>query len=187
MRKISVEAELVAKAKAGEVAAFERIVMEYEPKLSRFIYGLVNERELSEDLVQETFVSAYRALPSMPADLKLSAWLYKIALNKVRSEKRKKRPVPWLPLPFFGQNNDEVVPALELPDQSADTAETIAKRDAIMGVLKKLPPDQSAALLMDTQGFDDDEIADALDCSIGAVRQKLFRARKAFKALYEDN
>ena len=76
---------MVARAREGDLAAFEQIVLEYEVKLQRFIFCLTSERELAEDLVQETFLSAYRSLPSMPSDLKLSAWLYKIALNKVRS------------------------------------------------------------------------------------------------------
>ena len=166
------------------MAAFEQIVLEYEVKLQRFIFGLTSERELAEDLVQETFLSAYRSLPSMPSDLKLSAWLYKIALNKVRSEKRKKRPLGWLPLPFWGQSDDEV--QLDLPDPGEGIDSTVAKRDAIVLALKKLPPDQSAALMLDAQGFDDTEIAETLGVSVGAVRQKLFRARKTFKTLYGD-
>ncbi len=154
--------------------------------MARFIYGLTRERELAEDLVQETFVSAYRALPTMPNDLKLSAWLYKIALNKVRSEKRKKRPLPWLPLPFFGKDNSEDSPALDIADPQPEAGETIAQREAIAQALKKLAPDQAAALLMDSQGYEDIEIAQALDCSVGAVRQKLFRGRKAFRTVYDE-
>jgi len=154
--------------------------------LARFIYGLTRERELAEDLVQETFVSAYRALPTMPNDLKLSAWLYKIALNKVRSEKRKKRPLPWLPLPFFGQDNSEDSPTPDIADPQQEAGETFAQREVITQALKRLAPDQAAALLMDSQGYEDIEIAQVLDCSVGAVRQKLFRGRKAFRAVYEE-
>jgi RNA polymerase sigma-70 factor (ECF subfamily) len=177
---------LVERAKAGETVAFEQIVAEYEPKLLRFIYGLTRERELAEDLVQDTLVSAYKSLPTMPADLKLSAWLYKIALNKVRSEKRKKRPVSWFPLPFFGQDSAEDAPTIDLPDPEEGVGETLGRRELILKTLKRLPPDQAAALMMDSQGFDDEEIASALECSLGAVRQKLFRGRKAFRAAYES-
>jgi RNA polymerase sigma-70 factor (ECF subfamily) len=185
----SSEAELVARARAGEVTAFEAIVAEYEPKLVRFIYGLTRERELAEDLCQDTFISAYRALPEAPPDLKLSAWLYKIALNKVRSEKRRKRPLPWFGLPFFGKDNDsaEDQPPPDLPDPHEGPAATVVERDIIMKTLNRLPPDQATAILMDAHGYDDEEIAATLDCRVGAVRQKLFRGRKAFKAYYSSN
>jgi RNA polymerase sigma-70 factor (ECF subfamily) len=178
---------LIARAKRGDITAFELIVGEYEPKLVRFIYGLTRERELAEDLVQETFISAYRALPSTAEDLKLSAWLYKIALNKVRSEKRRKQPALSFPLPFFGREggNEDKAPALDIPDPKEDSGETLGRREAIMKSLSKLPPDQATALLMDAQGYDDAEIAAVLDISVGAVRQKLFRGRKAFKLLFE--
>jgi RNA polymerase sigma-70 factor, ECF subfamily len=168
------------------VTAFELIVGEYEPKLVRFIYGLTRERELAEDLVQETFVSAYRALAGTAEDLRLSAWLYKIALNKVRSEKRRKQPALSFPLPFFGrESGDDNAPPIDIPDPTEDSGETLGRREAISKSLAKLPPDQATALLMDAQGYDDAEIAATLDISVGAVRQKLFRGRKAFKGLFE--
>jgi RNA polymerase sigma-70 factor (ECF subfamily) len=155
----------------------------------RFIYGLTRERELAEDLCQETFVSAYRALPAAPPDLKLSAWLYKIALNKVRSEKRRKRPASWFPLPFFGREGgtEEDAPAVDFADPHQNPADTVVQREVILKTLDRLPPDQAAAILMDAQGYDDEEIAAVLDCSVGAVRQKLFRGRKSFKAIYSSD
>lgn len=174
--------------RAGDLDAFERIVTEFEPKLVRFIYGLTRERELAEDLVQETFLSAYKALPSAPADLKLSAWLYKVALNKVRSEKRRKRPVVSFGLPSFGNDNarpEDEQPVLNLPDPRAEPGAQVADRQQILEALARLPEDQATALMMDAQGYGDDEIAAALEVSVGAVRQKLFRGRKTFRALYE--
>ncbi len=155
----------------------------------RFIYGLTRERELAEDLCQDTFISAYKALPSAPPDLRLSAWLYKIALNKVRSEKRRKRPLPWLGLPFFGRDggSEEDAPQLDLPDPRQNPADTVVQRDAILKILDRLPPDQATAIMMDAQGYDDEEIAATLECSVGAVRQKLFRGRKSFKSYYGND
>ena len=154
----------------------------------RFIYGLTRERELAEDLVQETFVSAYRALAAAPDDLKLSAWLYKIALNKVRSEKRHKRPLIAFGLPAFGSDGDrseEEQPVFNLPDPRSEPGEQVVQRQQILDTLDQLPDDQTTALMMDAQGYDDEEIAAALEVSVGAVRQKLFRGRKAFRGLYE--
>src|SRR5438045_2684721 len=111
------------------------IVAEYEPKLVRFIYGLTHERELAEDLVQDTFISAYRALGSAPDDLKLSAWLYKIALNKVRSEKRRKRPVALFGSSFFGSDSnrpEDEQPVLNLPDPHSEPGETVVQRQQIL-------------------------------------------------------
>ncbi len=161
---------------------------EYEPKLVRFIYGLTHERELAEDLVQDTFVSAYRALFSAPDDLKLSAWLYKIALNKVRSEKRRKRPVAFFGSPSFERDStrpEDEQPVLNLPDPRSEPGEQVVQRQQILNTLAQLPDDQATALMMDAQGYDDEEIAAALEVSVGAVRQKLFRGRKAFRAFYD--
>lgn len=173
--------------KAGEIEAFEQLVTRFEPKLVRFIYGLVHDRELAEDLCQESLVSAYRALPNTPPDLKLSPWLYKIALNKVRSEKRRKQPLPAFAWPAFGHNQDEGnEPLFDLPDLNQEPGETLANRDAILHALHELPEDQAAAIVMDVQGYDDDEIATVLECSVAAVRQKLFRGRKTFRKLYQS-
>ncbi len=160
---------------------------QYEPKLVRYIYGLTRERELAEDLVQETFVSAYRALQTAPDDLRLSAWLYKIALNKVRSEKRRKELPVYSVTPAGGGQGrpEEEQPVLNVADPRQEPGEQVAQREQIMGTLGQLPDDQAAALLMDAQGYGDDEIASVLEVSVGAVRQKLFRGRKAFRALYQ--
>ncbi len=133
-------------------------------------------------------MSAYRALPETAPDLKLSAWLYKIALNKVRSEKRRKRPASWFGLSLFGREggSEDDAPQLDLPDARLEPGETVVMRDAILKTLSKLPPDQAAAILMDAQGYDDEEIASVLESSVGAVRQKLFRGRKAFRTLYNS-
>ncbi|OJW00795.1 MAG: hypothetical protein BGO39_20370 [Chloroflexi bacterium 54-19] len=183
----SEDAELVNRIRAGDLDAFEEIVAQYEPKLVRYIFGLTHERELAEDLVQETFVSAYRALPSAPDDLRLSAWLYKIALNKVRSEKRRKElPVYSVTPADSGSGRpEEEQPVLNVADPRLEPAEQVVQRDQILGTLAQLPDDQAAALLMDAQGYGDDEIASVLEVSVGAVRQKLFRGRKAFRALYQ--
>ncbi len=148
---------------------------------------MTHERELAEDLVQDTFISAYRALVSAPDDLRLSAWLYKIALNKVRSEKRRKRPVI-LDVPAFAEDSnrpEDAQPVLNLPDPRLEPGEQVVQRHQILDTLAQLPEDQATALMMDSQGYGDEEIASALECSLGAVRQKLFRGRKAFKALYD--
>ncbi|MDB5081175.1 MAG: polymerase sigma factor [Chloroflexi bacterium] len=182
------DAELVNRVRAGDLAAFEVIVAQYEPKLVRYIYGLTHERELAEDLVQETFVSAYRALSSAPDDLRLSAWLYKIALNKVRSEKRRKE-LPVYSVTFSNEKGqgraENEQPIFNVADPRQEPGEQVAQRQQIAGTLAQLPDDQATALLMDAQGYGDDEIASALEVSVGAVRQKLFRGRKAFRALYQ--
>lgn len=173
--------------KAGEIEAFERLVERYEPKLVRFIYGLTHDHELAEDLCQEALVSAYRALSNTPPDLKLSPWLYKIALNKVRSEKRHKQPFQAFALPTFGRDGEPGnKPLFDLPDPREDAGETLGRREAILQTLQKLPQDQAAAIVMDVQGYGDDEIAAVLECSVAAVRQKLFRGRKAFRNLYPN-
>ena len=75
---------------------------------------------------------------------------------------------------------------MEWPDPRPNPDESVAQRELILKAMGKLPSDQATALMMDAQGYDDEEIAATLECSIGAVRQKLFRGRKTFRVYYTN-
>src|SRR5260370_35721382 len=98
MKALADEAQLTLAACQGSHEAFEELVLLYEPRIRRMVYSLTHDRHLTQDLCQETFLAAYRALPRMrETELHLAPWLYRIALNQVRSEWRRRNDATWEP------------------------------------------------------------------------------------------
>src|SRR5450755_4310304 len=108
MNAVEDEPRLTLEACQGSIEAFEALVTYYEPRIRRMLYGLTHDIQLTQDLCQETFLSAYRALPRMNGEeLHFAPWLYRIALNQVRSEWRKRKYVTLLPFSSsFGGDDD---------------------------------------------------------------------------------
>src|SRR3984893_6777023 len=108
MKALDDESQLTIAACQGSVEAFEALVLYYEPRIRRMLYSLTQDRHLTQDLCQETFLAAYRALPRMKGEeLHFAPWSYRIALNQVRSEWRKRKYVTLLPFSgSFGGNDD---------------------------------------------------------------------------------
>src|ERR1700680_1915645 len=94
------------------LAAFDEVVERYQSPLRRFLYGLVQDSELAADLCQDTFLSAYRALPRIEGELNLDAWLYTIALNHARGAMRRRRILRWVP--FVSASHDRAAAGLDL-------------------------------------------------------------------------
>ncbi len=99
-RCMTVDAGTIAAVRAGDADAFEAIVAEFQPRLYRFLYGLVGDAELARDLTQDTFLAAYRALPATGPNLNLTGWLFQIARNHARSHWRRRKLFAWVP--FLG-------------------------------------------------------------------------------------
>lgn len=175
-RELASPGEITAVPPAhGDEAAFEALVRRYQRPLARFLYGLVQDRELAADLCQEVFLAAYRALPRLGGEAHLAGWLYAIALNQARAALRRRRLVHWIRL----------LPAAH--DRAAggsDPAERHALGDELRMLLEHLPLDQRACLLLQAEGFSYAEIARSLGCSTDAVRLRLFRARRACQVAY---
>lgn len=170
----TIEESLVIRAQRGDAAAFAEIFERYQHRIINYIYGLVHDRELANDLAQESFLKAYRALPRMGSDLRLAPWLYRIAGNTAFSALRRRKLIRWLPL-----LNDGIM----TPDIDGE----IAEAEAVHRALAKLPPKYAAPLLLHShEGLSCNEIAEILDISPGAVKTRLFRAREAFRAAYNQ-
>lgn len=178
-RRTSVTAEedaWVARAKEGDLEAFEAIMTHYEPRILRFLTGLVGSVETAQELCQDTFVAAYQALPKSKGEMKLSSWLHTIALNRARSHQRYQRLRRFLPLPDH-----------DLPSGESRFDESVATQDAVQRALRRLPRAYAQPLLLQTaSGLSCREIAEVLQCSEGAVRVRLMRARTTFRRLYEE-
>src|SRR3984893_13975847 len=108
MNAIDDETQLTLAACQGSMAAFEALIRYYEPRIRRMLYGMTHDIQLTQDLCQETFLAAYRALPRMKGEeLHFAPWLYRIALNQVRSERRRRKHVTWVPFsPPQGYGDD---------------------------------------------------------------------------------
>jgi RNA polymerase sigma-70 factor, ECF subfamily len=168
------ESDLVARARAGDPVAFERLYEQYHAPILNYLHRMVGDRTLAEDLAQDAFEKAYRGLPSTRPDLAFKAWLYRIATNTAISHGRRKRIIQWIPFsPFHDHaSNDEV-------------EKSVTQQHDVQKTLAKLPPHYAAVLLLrHYQGLSLAETAASLDITEAACKLRLFRARKAFAAAY---
>lgn len=163
------------KSETRATTSFDAIVQEYESPIGRYLYSLVGDFELSQDLAQDTFLSAYKAYDPEKIH-NLSAWLYRIATNKAMSHFRRKKILSWVQL-------DKLTDAGRDPSVEGH-GDWIATSHSVQQALDQLEPDQRACLLLKAAGFSHDEIAEQLGCSAGAARTRLSRAREAFRAHY---
>jgi len=186
MNAVDEESQLVINACRGSIEAFEVLVTLYEPRIRRMIYSMTHDVQLAQDLCQETFLSAYRALARMDGEqLHFAPWLYRIALNQVRSEWRRRKHVTLLSLSARARNAedaDELGELFLLRDEPFE--DRVLERELVKRVLAQLPANSAACLLLDAEGFTYQEIADTLQDSVSAVRSRLSRARQSFQQLY---
>lgn len=156
---------------------FDAIYEQFRERIYRYIRHLVNNQELAEDLTQDTFLRAFKALPRMSADLRLSAWLYRIATNVSYNALRRHRLIAWLPLEdleteLFGSEDDD-------PQVKYENAELV--RQALL----HLPATYRRALLLYTEhGYSYAQIAHTLGIAQSGVKMHLSRARHALREQY---
>lgn len=187
MNAVEDEARLTAEACKGSIAAFEMLVTHYEPRIRRMLYGLTQDAQLTQDLCQETFLAAYKALPRMNGEeLHFAPWLYRIALNQVRSEWRRKKHVTVLSLASSQHDMDDLFDEAHEEQLMSEEQfeERVVERDLVQRVLAQLPTTSATCLLLDAEGFSYNEIAAILQDSISAVRSRLARARQTFQRIY---
>src|SRR5579863_215214 len=187
MKAVEDESRLVMEACQGSMSAFEALVILYEPRIRRMLYSMTQDVQLTQDLCQETFLSAFRALPRMNGEeLRFAPWLYRIALNQLRSEWRRHKHVSVVAFPAPQGNGDEVFDdtgeACMVSDEYFE--EQVVQRDLIDRVMAQLPQASAMCLLLDAEGFSYREIAETLQDTLSAVRSRLSRARQAFQRLY---
>jgi RNA polymerase sigma-70 factor, ECF subfamily len=168
------DGDLVARARAGDPVAFERLFERYHAPILNYLHRMVGDRALAEDLAQDAFVKAYRALPGTRPDLAFKAWLYRIATNTAISHLRRRRLVKWIPF----------VPEQE--HAAGDSIErSVGRKHDVEQALARIPQHYAAALLLrHYQGLSLAETAQALEITENAAKLRLFRARKAFAAAY---
>lgn len=164
---------LVERARAGDDTAFAVLFEQFHAPILNYLHRMVSDRALAEDLTQDTFIKAYKALPKTKPDLAFKAWLYRIATNTAISHLRRGKIVKWLPI--IGER-----------EQGGERLERSVTRQAdIADALDQLPKHYAAVLLLrHYQGLSLAETAEALDITENAAKLRLFRARKAFAQIY---
>jgi len=176
---VEVDEVLVKRAQQGDTAAFDELVRRYTSIVYRVLYKILRHEEDTQDALQDTFVSAYRALPRFRQDARFSTWIYRIATNAALMKARaRKNNLVSLDHPT---EDPDAQSAWELPDWSATPDEEIMTgetRRIMEDAIQALPPEQRAAFVLhDIQDLSSAETAQAMGITVSAVNSRLHRAR----------
>jgi RNA polymerase sigma-70 factor (ECF subfamily) len=173
--------ELVRRAQRNERGAFDLLVLRYQHKVVKLVARLLRDQTEAEDVAQEAFVKAYRALGSFRGDSAFYTWLYRIAVNTARNAiaSRQRRP-----LDYESELSESEQSALASKLRHTDTPEANVLseeiRTTVNQAIEQLPEDlRTAIVLREVEGLSYEEIAAAMDCPVGTVRSRIFRAREA--------
>jgi len=172
---------LVARVQKGDKHAFDLLVRKYQHRIMKVLSRYLYDQEDVMDIAQESFIKAYRALPTFRGDSAFYTWLYRIAINTAKNHlvSQSRRPTQGL---VDNQEAEQFENAVQLRDNA--TPERLAMQDEIGGVIMKafeeLPDDlRTAITLRELEGLSYEEIAEAMSCPVGTVRSRIFRAREA--------
>jgi RNA polymerase sigma-70 factor (ECF subfamily) len=172
--------KLVKRAKKGDSRAFDLLVLKYQGRVAQLVSRYVNNAAEVEDVTQEAFIKAYRALPKFRGDSAFYTWLYRIAANAAKNHlvALGRRPTTDLAL---DDSESYEVPGRLKDNESPDEVIMGQQLEAVISqAIDALPLELKAALtLREFEGLSYDEIAEVLECPIGTVRSRIFRAREA--------
>lgn len=180
-----VDWELVQRVQKGDKKAFDLLVLKYQRKIMGLLARMIGSQSEVEDIAQETFIKAYRAIPQFRGDSAFYTWLYRIAINTARnwlsSSDRK------LNYPDTHENKDgetfshsDNLIDIATPESSMVTQEIVR---TVNEAIETLPEDlRMAIVLRELEGLSYEEIAKAMACPVGTVRSRIFRAREAIAA-----
>jgi len=179
------DALLVDRVKRGDMHAFEMLVVKYQRRIQRLVARMVRDTEQVEDIAQETFIRAYRALPQFRGESAFYTWLYRIAVNtakKTLMDMKRDPVVTESALASRGDSNE--TSSLENELSTTETPEAVlASREiaqTVNAAIEALPDDlRQAIVLREIEGLAYEEIASLMNCPIGTVRSRIFRAREA--------
>lgn len=178
-----IDQQLVERVQHGDKHAFDLLVIKYQRKLARLLSQFIRDAAEVEDVAQETFIKAYRALPSFRGESAFYTWLYRIGINTAKnflvSQGRK---VPTTVSEFDNEEAENFEEAGRLREVSTPESELMTKQIAqtVNQSLDALPEElRTAIILREIEGLSYEEIASIMNCPIGTVRSRIFRAREA--------
>jgi RNA polymerase sigma-70 factor (ECF subfamily) len=179
------DAPLIERIKRGDVKAFEMLVVKYQRRIERLIGRMVRDTDLVQDIAQETFIRAYRAIPQFRGESAFYTWLYRIAVNAAKKAlvEMKRDPIVTESARASRDDDDETSRVEnELSDGETPEALLASKEIAatVNASIDALSEDlRQAITLREIEGLSYEEIAEVMNCPIGTVRSRIFRAREA--------
>jgi RNA polymerase sigma-70 factor, ECF subfamily len=182
------EAELVHELQAGSETAFDWLVTHYHAPVYNLILGMLGDTSDAADGTQEVFLKAFRGIGQFRHGSSLKTWLYRIAIREALNQKR------WFKRHLqknvsIDAEPEEGQPRVEIPDSGGTPFEQLAAheiQDAVQGALQQVPEAfRSAVILRDLEGLSYEEVAEVLECSVGTVKSRILRGRRALKEILE--
>jgi RNA polymerase sigma-70 factor, ECF subfamily len=185
MSAAEADAALIERVKRGDVKAFEMLVVKYQRRIERLVGRMVRDVDLVPDIAQETFVRAYRALPQFRGDSAFYTWLYRIAVNTAKKALVELKRDPLLTESArASRDDDDETSRTENELSDGETPESVLAgkqvASAVNAAVEALSDDlRQAIMLREIEGLSYEEIAELMNCPIGTVRSRIFRAREA--------
>jgi RNA polymerase sigma-70 factor (ECF subfamily) len=182
MGEREVDHQLVERAQRGDKKAFELLVVKYQRKLARLLSRFIRDASEVEDVTQEAFIKAYRALPSFRGDSAFYTWLYRIGINTAKNYLvalgRRAPTVTGVDL----EEAENIEEGDQLKDYNTPENQLMSRQiaETVNLTLQELPEElRTAITLREIEGLSYEEIAQIMNCPIGTVRSRIFRAREA--------
>jgi RNA polymerase sigma-70 factor (ECF subfamily) len=178
-----IDQQLVERVQRGDKQAFDLLVIKYQRKLARLLSQFIRDAAEVEDVAQETFIKAYRALPSFRGDSAFYTWLYRIGINTAKNflVTQGRRAPTMTSAGFDSEDAENFEEGSQLREMNTPESELMSKQiaETVNQTLQELPEElRKAITLREIEGISYEEIATIMNCPIGTVRSRIFRARE---------
>jgi RNA polymerase sigma-70 factor (ECF subfamily) len=177
-----IDQQLVERAQLGEKRAFDLLVTKYQRRLGRLLSRFIRDSSDVEDVTQEAFVKAYRALPSFRGESAFYTWLYRIGINTAKNFLSANGRRHMLNSEVIDEDGETFDVSSQIPDMNTPETELMNRQilETVNSAVAELPEElRTAITLREMDGLSYEEIARVMDCPIGTVRSRIFRAREA--------
>ncbi len=181
MSNESTDSKLVKRVQKGDKGAFDMLVLKYQHKIVNLVMRYVRDPEQALDITQEAFIKAYRALPRFRGDSAFYTWLYRIAVNTAKNHLAAQRRRP-IDVELDLQDPEQYDLHARLKETDTPEALSISRemKETVEQAIQSLPDDlRTAIILRELDGMSYEEIAETMECPVGTVRSRIFRARDA--------
>ena len=179
-----IDQQLVERVQRGDKQAFDLLVIKYQRKLARLLSQFIRDAAEVEDVTQEAFIKAYRALPSFRGESAFYTWLYRIGINTAKNflVTQGRRAPTTTSGGFDSEDAENFEEGSQLREMNTPESELMSKQiaETVNQTLQELPEElRTAITLREIEGLSYEEIASIMNCPIGTVRSRIFRAREA--------